>query len=333
MKIQDINFIEIDARDSRELTPEALYERRLQYVRFRSAGISNNQASALVGFRVATGSDTWKKFQEQGLEGLKVKKRGRQYGNSRLLSFAQEKEMLSILAHHAPDEVGLPYSLWSREAVQRIIAERYGIKVALRTMTLYFSRWNFTYQKPAKRAYKQNPEEVKRWLEEEYPRIKAEASQEKAEIYWCDETGISNETNSRRGFSPRGQTPVVKVEVRKERVNMVSAVTNHGKVRFMLYLQTMTTVLLIMFLQRLMREAGRKIYVVMDNLRVHHSNKFKEWLKSNEDKICVYYLPPYSPELNPDEYLNGNLKKAVHSGNSPRTKKEIKKKTRRFMQN
>jgi transposase len=173
---------------------------------------------------------------------------------------------------------------------------------------------------------------VKHWLEKEYPRIKKEASNEKAEIYWCDETGISNGTNSKRGFSPRGQTPVEKVEVKKERVNMISAVTNHGKVRFMLYLQTMTTVLLIMFLQRLMREAGRKIYVVMDNLRVHHSKKFKEWLESNEDKIRVYYLPPYSPELNPDEYLNGNLKKDVHSGISPRTKREIKKKVRKFMQ-
>jgi transposase len=87
-----------------------------------------------------------------------------------------------------------------------------------------------------------------------------------------------------------------------------------------------------MFLQRLMREAGRKIYVIMDNLRVHHSKKFNEWVEANKEKICVYYLPAYSPELNPDEYLNGNLKKAVHSGISPRTKKEIKSKTRRFMQ-
>ena len=332
MKIQDIKFMEIEAIDSRKLTPEALYERRLQYVRLRTSGISNNQASALVGFRVATGSETWKKYQEQGLEGLKVKKRGLPQGYNRSLSSSQEEEIQAIMAHHSPDEIGLAYSLWSREASQRLIAEKYGIELALRTMTLYFSRWNFTYQKPAKRAYKQNPEEVGRWMEEEYPRIREEASKEKAEIFWCDETGISNKSNSNRGFSPRGQTPVEKVEVKKERVNMISAVTNQGKVRFMLYLETMTTVLLIMFLHRLMREAGRKVYVVMDNLRVHHSKKFKKWVETNKDKIHICYLPPYSPELNPDEYLNGNLKKAVHSRISPRTRKEIQKKTRRFMQ-
>lgn len=332
MRIQEITITEIEASDGRKLTPEALYERRLQYVRFREAGMSNNQASALVGFGYVTGSRIWKKYKDQGLEGLKVKRRGLPLGHNRALSPAQEEEIQALMSNHTPDEIGLPYSLWSRESAQRMIAERYDIKLALRTMTLYFSRWNFTYQKPSKRAYKQNAEQIARWLEEEYPLIKADASKDKAEIYWCDETGVINESNSKRGFSPRGHTPVKKVEVKKERVNMISAVTNQGKVRFMLYLETMTTVLLITFLQRLIRETGRKIYVIMDNLRVHHSMKFNEWLKVNEDKISVHYLPPYSPELNPDEYLNGNLKKSVHSGISPRTKAEIKKKTRRFMQ-
>ena len=182
-------------------------------------------------------------------------------------------------------------------------------------------------------SYAQNPQEVERWMTEEYPRIKKEASQEKAEIFWCDETGISNEANDKRGFSPRGQTPVLKVEVKKERVNMISALTNQGKLRFMLYLETMTAVLLIMFLKRLCRESGRKIYVIMDNLRVHHSKKLRKWLKANQEKIKVFYLPPYSPELNPDESLNGRLKKEIHSGISPRTKEAIQKRTRSFMLN
>jgi len=301
-------------------------------VRYRTAGMSNNQASALVGFRPTTGSETWKKYQEKGTEGLKVKRRGLPLGYNRALTPEQEAEIQDILARHTPDDLGLPYSLWSREAAKRLISEKYGIELALRTMTLYFSRWGFTYQRPSKRAYKQNPKEVEDWLEKDYVRIKEEASKERAEIFWCDETGISNESNDKRGFSPQGQTPILKVEVKKERVNMISALTNQGKLRFMLYMQTMTTVLLIMFFQRLIREAGHKIYVIMDNLGVHHSKKFQEWLKVHADKIKVYYLPRYSPELNPDEYLNGKLKKDVLSGISPRTKAEIKKKTRYFMQ-
>lgn len=332
MKTLKIQSIEIEAVDSRKLTPEALYERRLQYVRFRAAGISNNQASALVGFRAATGSETWKKYQKGGLEGLKVKRRGLPQGYKRALTPSQEEEIQEMIANNTPDALGLPYSLWSREAAKRLILEKYGVNLALRTISLYFSRWGFTYQRPAKRAYKQNPEEVERWLEKDYPQIQEEAAKEQAEIYWFDETGINNETNDKRGFSPKGQTPILQVEVQKEKVNMISGLTNQGKLRFMLYVETMTTALLIVFLQRLIRDAGHKIYVIMDNLKVHHSKQLQEWLKQHENEIKVFYLPRYSPELNPDEYLNGNLKKDVHSGISPRTKVDIMRRIRCFMQ-
>lgn len=332
MKIEGLEIAELEASDSRRISGEALYERHLQYVRFRTSGMSNNQASAVVGLRPETGSRIWKKYQTQGVEGLKPKRRGVPRGCNRALSPEQEEDIQETLKNHTPDELRLPYSLWSREAVKRLILERYGLDLALRTMTLYFQRWGFTYQRPSKRAYHQNPQAVQRWLDVEYPRIKEKAFQEKAEIFWCDETGISNEAAGKRGFSPRGQTPVLKVEVRRERVNMISALTNQGTLRFMLYLETMTTVLLIMFFQRLIREAEHKIYVILDNLRVHHSKRFKKWLDENREKIAVYYLPAYSPELNPDEYLNGRLKQDIHSGISPRTAAEISKKTRWFMQ-
>jgi transposase len=332
MKIDGLGIAAIEASDSRRISLEALHDRHIQYVRFRTSGMSNNQASAVVGFCPETGSRIWKKYLALGLGSLKPANRGVPKGCNRALSKEQEESLQETLKNHTPDELGLPYLLWSREAVKRLISEKYIVELALRTMTLYFQRWGFTYQRPARRAYRQNQETVQRWLTEEYPSIKEEASREKAEIFWCDETGITNETNSKRGFSPRGQTPVLKVEVKQRRVNMISALTNQGKLRFMLYMETMTTVLLIMFLQRLIREAGHKIYVIMDNLRVHHSKKFEEWVKANGKKIKVYYLPSYSPELNPDEYLNGRLKQDIHSGISPRTSGEISKRTRWFMQ-
>jgi transposase len=332
MKTLKIQSIEIGAVDSRKIKPEALYERHVQYVRFRTAGMSNNQASALVGFSATTGSRTWKKYQTGGLESLKVKRRGLPQGYKRALTPSQEEEIQQMITNNTPDSLGLPYSLWSREAAKRLILEKYGVNLALRTLSLYFSRWGFTYQRPAKKAYKQKPQEVQRWLEEDYPQIQEEAAKEQAEIYWCDETGVNNETNDKRGFSPKGQTPILEVEVKKEKMNMISALTKEGKLRFMLYVETMTTVLLIIFLQRLINGAGHKIYVIMDNLRVHHSKMLQEWLKKHGDEIKVFYLPPYSPELNPDEYLNGKLKKDIHSGISPRTQLEIKQRIRRFMQ-
>ena len=194
------------------------------------------------------------------------------------------------------------------------LLDKYGVRVALRTISEYLKRWGFTVQKPVKKAYAQNPTEVNRWLEKEYPQIHAKAKKENAEIYWGDETGIQNDANRERGFSPRGTPPTLFVEVKKVRLNMVSAISNNGRVRFMLYRNTMTAQMLISFIGRLIKDAGRKVFLILDNLRVHHSKAVKKWLLAHGSQIEVYHLPSYSPELNPDEYLNGALKEKVHRG-------------------
>ena len=157
------------------------------------------------------------------------------------------------------------------------------------------------------------------------------AKAEKAEIYWGDETGIQNSADYQKGFAPKGKTPVLLVESKKARVNMISAITNRGKVRFMLYEDTMNCNRLIEFMKRLIKDASRKVFLILDNLRVHHGKKVMRWLDKNKDKIELFFLPPYSPEYNPDEYLNHDLKRNVHSGQQVRSKDDIKNKTRSFM--
>jgi transposase len=193
-------------------------------------------------------------------------------------------------------------------------------------------RWRFTPQKPAKRAYEQKPKEVQKWLDEEYPEIEHRAKKEKAEIYWGDETGVQSDANRLRGYSPVGQTPVVRFTAKRNSVNMISAITNEGKVRFMMYRETMTSTLLIKYMSRLVKDAGRKVFLILDNLRVHHSKQVKKWLVDHKEELEVFYLPSYSPERNPDEYLNGNLKTKVHSGQLARSQKSIENKVRTFMQ-
>jgi transposase len=112
---------------------------------------------------------------------------------------------------------------------------------------------------------------------------------------------------------------------------MISAITNQGKVRFMMYLDAMNSELLIKFMTRLTKDAGRKVFLILDNLRVHHSKSAKKWLEEHKEQIEVFYLSSYSPELNPDEYLNGNLKNKVHSGTPIRNREDLEKKTRSFM--
>jgi len=189
----------------------------------------------------------------------------------------------------------------------------------------------FTPQKPLRKAYEQRPAEVKRWLKESYPEIKAQAKRENAEIYWGDETGLRNDCHHERGYAPKGKTPAVRINANRVSANMISAVTNQGTVRFQVFEGTMNAKRLIEFCRRLIKAAKRKVFLILDNLRVHHANVFKEWLEGYEDEIDVYYLPAYSPELNPDEYLNCDLKAGVHSGKPARNREQLKKKVRSHM--
>jgi len=123
---------------------------------------------------------------------------------------------------------------------------------------------------------------------------------------------------------PKGQIPIIKTQAKRLSFNMISAITNQGTVRFMTYHETMTVKVLLRFLKRLIKDAKRKVFLILDNLRVHHAHLVRDWLKKHNDEIEVYYLPSYSPEMNPDEYLNGDLKQRIRSAAPARTMKQLK---------
>jgi len=187
-------------------------------------------------------------------------------------------------------------------------------------------RWGFTPQKPLRKAYEQNPKAVKKWLDEQYPVISKRAKKEGAEIQWGDETGLCNDSQHSKSYSPHGKTPAIRLPAKRKRINLISFITNQGKVRFMIYKNNMNAKTFIKFLKRLIKDANQKIFLILDNLRVHHAYVVKGWLQNHKDKIELFFLPSYSPELNPDEYLNCDLKAGVHSGVPARTKDQLKKK-------
>jgi transposase len=317
--------------DARKHSPETQYEIRKQVVRLRKQGFTNMATAEGVGISVGRASKIWQAYIKGGLKAISPGKRGRRKGEQRTLSFDQETEVQKALIDKTPDQLKFPFALWTRKAVQELIRRWYGMTMPIRTVGEYLSRWGFTPQKPIKKAREQNSKAVERWLTTEYPKIVAKAKQEKAEVYWGDETGIQNEANRMRGYAPSGKTPLIRVSSKKERINMISAINNEGKVRFMMYRESMTSDMLITFMKRLIKDAGRKAYFILDNLKVHHSKKVTEWIESNREKIEVFYLPSYSPELNPDEYLNGDLKGRVHSGTQAHSAKDLKHKATSFM--
>jgi len=321
----------MEKTDARKLSQEVQYALRKQIIRLRKQGRSNKEVAQIVGATERHTSKIWQIYLREGSAAIKLGQRGRRYGGSRKLSPEQELAIRKLLVDKTPDQLKLPFALWTRDAVRLAIKERFGIELPLRTITDYLKRWGFTPQKPTKRAYEQNPQRVQQWLETTYPEIAAQAKKEKAEIHWGDETGIENDAYTAKGFSPKGKTPVVRITSKKSRINMISAITNQGKVRFMLYREKMASELLIKFMSRLIKDAPQKVFLILDNLRVHHSTTVKEWLETNKEKIVVFYLPPYSPELNPDEYLNSNLKTKIRSGIPARNEDDISHKTRAFM--
>ena len=286
----------MEKTDARRLRPETQEQIRRQAIRLKKKGMSFTAVGEIVGVHRHAVSKWWKTYKKEGSKGLKPRKRGRRMGEHRNLTPKQEKEIQTLICDKVPEQMKLAFALWTRRAVKEVIKLRTGQDMPIRTVGEYLRRWGFTPQKPIRQAYEQCPKKVRKWLSEEYPKITKQAKREDAEIHWGDETGIRNNSQHGRSYSPRGQTPVIRLSAKRITTNMISTVTNQGKVRFMIYEGTMNAKCLIRFLRQLIKSAKKKIFLILDNLRVHHAKVVKVWLEKDENKkkIEVFYLPSYS---------------------------------------
>jgi transposase len=288
-----------------KMSPEGQWILRQMIVKLHLKGFD---AKTIVGLlpcgKLRHVQSTIKKYKQGGCEAIALKKMGRPINSNTKLKPEQENQIKETLIKKTPEDFGFKGFLWDLRNIVALVFFLFQIDFPRSTMSKYLNRWGFTSQRPIIRNYKQKAESVKKWLEEEYPAIKLSAQNERAEIFWGDETGIQNECNYAKGYAPKGKTPEALLgSSHKMRVNMMSAINNQGKLRFMIYEETMTQQRLIEFMKRLIGGKDKKVYFILDNLKVHHGKKVQEWLKKHEEKIKVYYLPSYSPEHNPDEYF------------------------------
>lgn len=317
--------------DLRKLSAEALEQVRSQIVHLKEMGKTGKEIEEITRVRPNRISEIWTAYRQKGRSALRPHKRGRRKRSSMLLTVDEQKEIRQTIINKTPNQLKMAGFLWTLAKISQYIWETYHKRVSVRCLSNYMKRWGLTCQRPTKRACGQDIARIEKFQKEEYPVIAKRAKAENAEIYWGDETGISNQENFERGFTEKGKPPVLPVETQHERVNMISAITNQGHMRFMVYDGTMTQQKLLDFMSRLIKDAPRKVFLILDNLRVHHGKIVAAWLEENKDRIEVFFLPPYAPESNPDEYLNHALKRNVHSGNLPKTKKDIKHKIHSFM--
>ena len=242
-----------------------------------------------------------------------------------MLSAAQEDTIQRMIIDKRPEQLKMDFHLWSRAAVGQLIEQEFGIKLQVRSIGKYLTRWGFTPQKPIKRAYEQSPAAVQAWLEGEYPGIEQRARAEGAEIHWGDETALVNTDVRGRSYAPAGKTPVaMAIGGTRQKLSMIATVTNQGKTRWMIIDEAFDAEKLIEFLQALIKDAEKKVFLILDNLRVHHSKLVKAWVADRKDQIELFYLPSYSPQLNPEERLNADLKQEMGKRVPVRTKAKLR---------
>ena len=314
----------MEHEDARKLSPSEQLERRRQVIRAWKRGRNRRQIATEVGLSYSTVRAVVNKYKKLGATGLQSGRRGRPVASGRRLTGEQEERVRGLIQEKRPEQLKMDFALWARAAVMLLMERECGVKMGVRGVGKYLERWGFTPQKPIRRAYEQNPAAVGKWLDESYPQIAQRAKTEGAEIHWGDETALVNTDVRGRGYAPRGQTPVAHVVGgTRQKLSMISTVTNQGKTCWQIIDGNFNHERLIEFLKALIKQAGRKVFLVLDNLGVHHCAPVKEWLAKHRKQIEVFYLPSYSPELNPDERLNGDLKQAIESKVPRRTKEKL----------
>lgn len=322
----------LELPDARACSDEVLEALRVRAVHAHQAGYTQTTIAAILGVRQETVSHWCTAYQRAGTAGLPGPRTGRPVGSGRRLSPAQEDELQDLLLNQQPTALGIPSSLWTRAAIRDLIQQRWGVLLPLRTVGAYLWRWGFTPQRPLRHSYRQDPEAVRRWLTEEYPKIKARAKREGAEIQWGDELGVEADRSPQRGYAPRGQTPARAVTGAHVHANVVSTITNQGKLRFRVYTQTMTGALFVTFLEQLVAGARRKIFLIVDRLPAHMATAVTDWVAQHTERLELFYLPVQAPELNPDEYLNNEVKGTVNESGLARTRPELVGKLERLLQ-
>jgi transposase len=317
--------------DARRLAPEAqeaLRRRAVAAVLAREM----TQAAASNAFGVARKTVwLWLEAHRQGGDAaLAARKRGPKGGHGKLKGW-QAATVCNLIRDRHPDQLKLPFFLWTSDAVRELIRREFGVRLSSRSVRRYLARWGFTPQKPKRVAYERDPEAVRRWLEEDYPAIRQRAHREKARIYWGDAMGFRSDHQAGRSYAPKGRTPTTSGTGQRFGASMLSAITNRGQLAFMVFKATFTAVLFLRFVRRLVKEARRKVFLIVDGHPVHRSRAVRAWLGKNAERIEMFLLPGYSPDLNPDEMLNQDVKTNAVGKRRPRSRSQMMRTVRGYL--
>jgi len=316
--------------DARKISSEAQEALRIRIVEAVKNGMKQKEAAKFFQVAAGTVNRYMRQYRKDGKRGLFTKKQGRPKGSGRLKGW-QAAQICKAIIDKCPDQLKMPFYLWTREAVADLIRRKFSVELSVWSVGRYLARWGFSPQKPMRRAYERDDQNVQKWIAEEYPKIQKQANREKAEIHWGDEMGLRSDHQAGRTWGIKGETPIVKISGKRFKCNMISSITNKGKLSFMVFDENFTIPVFLKFLRRIIKQSTQKIYLIVDGHPVHRAKKVKAWVEKHSEEIRLYRLPPYSPEINPDEYLNNDVKMNAVGRKRPINKVELKKNVRSYL--
>jgi transposase len=299
------------------LSQDAQEALRVRGVKLLLEGWTQAEVAAALGVGERQVRRWLKRYRRGGWKALAKRPRGRDAESQMVLSAAQQSRLVQAIKSCHPDQLRIPGLLWTRSTVGELIERECGVRLDLSTVGRYLRRWGFTLKRPVKRALEADPVVVEAWLADVYPQIKARAQRERGLILWQDESGVRlQQLVPQAGYAPRGVRAVARTSGKRIGANMISALSNGGQLHFSVFEGKFTAKVFIEFLDRLIRAyPERRIFLICDNHSTHHAKAVKRWVAQRSERIELHFLPSYSPELNPDEYLNQDLKRhmrAVH---------------------
>ena len=309
--------------DARRLSQQSQEDLRKRVVAAVSSGRTQVEVAELFDVSARSVARWMKDFRDKGNRGLDAQRRGRRPGEQQALDAKQQARVRRAVLGKYPDQLSLPGLVWTRGQVAELVRRWFGIELSRVTIGKYLRSWGLSPQKPVAVAYEKNSEAVQAWLEQRYPAIAVRAKQENAVVLWLDQTGLRSDATVAATWAPVGQTPVVPNSGRRFTVNAMAAISNKGELYFTVFEGGFNVGVMIEFLDRLTRHLDRKIHLVVDGHPSHRAKLLKAWLTERAERIEMHFLPPYSPELNPVELLNGDLKHHVTATQSPRDQQEL----------
>ncbi len=292
--------------DGRKLKRSTQEEMRIRAVKQVEAGESPEVVIKALGFHRSQIYKWLALYREGGIEALKERKA---QGAKAKLNGQQIQKLYKIITSKNPTQLKFEFALWTRSMIREVIRDKFQVKLSDVSVGRLLHKLGLSPQKPLRCAYQRDEEKVKEWQESAYPEIRRLAKKKKATLYFGDEASVRSDYHSGTTWAPIGKTPVVKTTGARFSVNIISAVSARGKLRFMAFEGKMNGDKFIEFLKRLIYKVPRPTFLILDGHPVHKSKKVKEFVATTKGKLRLFILPPYAPHLNPDEWVWNWLKK------------------------